>query len=134
MCCSPWRCKELDTTGQLNNSHLLFSLLANYWAVEVLVGKLIPGSSPKGELILGLLSVVLWCRVCMCAKLLQLCLSLCDAMDCSLPVSSVYGILQARILEYVATPFSIWCYGFQINIHNIAGKEKAFHNKNEELI
>ena len=28
----------------------------------------------------------------------QLCLTLCDPMDCSLPGSSVYGILQARIL------------------------------------
>ena len=31
----------------------------------------------------------------------QLCLTLCDAMDCSLPGSSVHGILQARILEWV---------------------------------
>ena len=36
-----------------------------------------------------------------CAKLLQLCLTLCDPMDCSLPGSSVRGILQARILEWV---------------------------------
>ena len=32
------------------------------------------------------------------AKSLQLCLTLCDAMDRSLPGSSVHGILQARIL------------------------------------
>ena len=30
----------------------------------------------------------------------QLCPSLCDPMDCSLPGSSVHGILQARILEW----------------------------------
>ena len=36
----------------------------------------------------------------------QLCLTLCDPMDCSLPCSSVHGILQARILEWVAMPFS----------------------------
>ena len=29
----------------------------------------------------------------------QLCLTLCDPMDCSPPGSSVHGILQARILE-----------------------------------
>ena len=29
----------------------------------------------------------------------QSCLTVCDPMDCSLPASSVYGILQARILE-----------------------------------
>ena len=44
--------------------------------------------------------------VCMGAVLLQLCPTLCDAMDCSLPGSSVHGILQARILEWVATPSS----------------------------
>ena len=33
-------------------------------------------------------------------------LTLCDPMNCSLPGSSVHGILQARILEWVAVPFS----------------------------
>ena len=36
----------------------------------------------------------------------QSCLILCDPLDCSLTVSSVHGILQARILEWVAIPFS----------------------------
>ena len=36
----------------------------------------------------------------------QLCLNLCDTMDCSPPGCSVHGILQARILEWVAIPFS----------------------------
>ena len=36
----------------------------------------------------------------------QLCLTLCDPVDCSLSGSSVHGILQARILEWVALPFS----------------------------
>ena len=36
----------------------------------------------------------------------QLCLTLCNLMDCSLQGSSVHGILQARILEWVAVPFS----------------------------
>jgi len=40
-----------------------------------------------------------------CAKLLQLCLTLCDPMNCSPLGSSVHGILQARILEWVAMPF-----------------------------
>ena len=35
----------------------------------------------------------------------QSCLTLCDPMDCSLPGSSVHGILQARILEWVTIPF-----------------------------
>ena len=45
-------------------------------------------------------------HVCMCGKSLHLCLTLCDAMDCSPPGSSVHGILQARILEWVAMPSS----------------------------
>ena len=36
------------------------------------------------------------------AKSLQSCLTLCDPMDCSPPGSSVHGILQARILVWVA--------------------------------
>ena len=40
------------------------------------------------------------------AKSLQLCPSLYDTMDCSSPGSSVHGILQARILEWVAIPLS----------------------------
>ena len=36
----------------------------------------------------------------------QLCPTLCNPMDCSLPGSSVHGIFQARILEWVAIPFS----------------------------
>ena len=35
-----------------------------------------------------------------------MCLTLCDPMDCSPPGSFVCGILQARILEWVAIPFS----------------------------
>ena len=36
----------------------------------------------------------------------QPCLMLCNPMDCSLPGSSVQGILQGRMLEWVAIPFS----------------------------
>ena len=43
---------------------------------------------------------------CICAKSLQACLTLQEPMDCSPPGSSVHGILQARILEWVAMPFS----------------------------
>ena len=38
---------------------------------------------------------------CVRAKSLQSCLTLCNAMDCSPPGSSVHGILQARRLEWV---------------------------------
>ena len=43
----------------------------------------------------------------MCACFVaQLCLTLCYPVDCILPSSSVHGILQARMLEWVAIPFS----------------------------
>ena len=40
------------------------------------------------------------------AKSLQSCLTLCDAMDSSWQGSLVHGILQARMLEWVAMPSS----------------------------
>ena len=44
--------------------------------------------------------------LCMRAKSLHSCRTLCNAVDCSPPGSSVRGILQARILEWVAVPSS----------------------------
>ena len=43
---------------------------------------------------------------CMLYLVTQLCLTLYDPLDCNPPDSSVRGILQARILEWVAIPFS----------------------------
>ena len=40
------------------------------------------------------------------AASLQSCPTLCDPMDCSPPGSSIHGILQARVLEWVAIVFS----------------------------
>ena len=40
------------------------------------------------------------------ALVAQSCPTLCNSMDCNLPGSSVHGILQARILEWVAIPVS----------------------------
>ena len=39
-----------------------------------------------------------------CVKSLQLCLTLCDTMDCNLQAPLSMGNLQARILEWVAMP------------------------------
>ena len=44
-----------------------------------------------------------WMNECLVA---QSCLTICDSVDYSLPGSSVHVILQARILEWVAIPFS----------------------------
>ena len=40
------------------------------------------------------------------SEVTQLCLTLSDPMDCSLPGSSICGIFQARVLEWGATAFS----------------------------
>ena len=50
------------------------------------------------------------------SEVVQLCLPLSNPMDCSLPGSSVHGIFQARVLEWVAIAFSkrklseLWCW------------------------
>ena len=44
--------------------------------------------------------------VCVCVFSTQSCPTLCDPMDCNPPGSSVHGILQERILERIAIPFS----------------------------
>ena len=48
-----------------------------------------------------------FCITMCCAKSLQLGLTLCNPMDCSPSSASVHGISQARILEWVAIPFSM---------------------------
>ena len=44
--------------------------------------------------------------VCVHAMSLHSCPALCDPMDCSLPGFSAHGVLQARLLEWVAISFS----------------------------
>ena len=49
--------------------------------------------------------VCVYVCVCVCVLVAQLCLTLCDPMDCSQPGSSVHGIFQGRILGWEAIPF-----------------------------
>ena len=62
------------------------------------------------------------------SEVTQSCPTLCDPMDCRLSSSSVHGILQARVLEWVAISFfrgssgprdrlSFFCIGRQILYH-----------------
>ena len=46
------------------------------------------------------------CSMCLCVLVAQSCLTLCNPMDYILPGSTIHGILQARILEWVAMPSS----------------------------
>ena len=52
----------------------------------------------------------------LCAKSLQSCLTLCHPMECSPSGSSVHGILQARILEWVAISFSRGKAFFKVSV------------------
>ena len=54
-------------------------------------------------ILLGEIAITSHCLLC---KSLQSCSTHCDPVDCSPPGSSVLGILQARILEWVAMPCS----------------------------
>ena len=56
----------------------------------------------KGHDIVPSLTVHNWQKMLVA----QSCLTLCNPMDCSSPGSFVHGISQARILEWVAFPFS----------------------------
>ena len=71
------------------------------WTVWLPVGKEMP------HYLEGVCSGIPCAALCLVA---QSCPSLCDPMDCSRPGSSVPGILQARILEWVAMPSSRGSY------------------------
>ena len=58
------------------------------------------------ELIIPRVALELFPALVCCVLVAQLCLTLCDPMDWSLQGSSVHEILQERILEWVAIPFS----------------------------
>ena len=66
------------------------------------------------------------------SEVAQLCPTLCDPMDCSLPGSSVHGIFQARVLEWVAISSSR--RAFQPRDWNrvscIVGRRRSFNHSN----
>ena len=60
-------------------------------------------------------------RVCVCVharahSVAQSCLTLCDSIDCNPPGSSVHGIFQAGILEWVAISFIYIYICFKIKL------------------
>ena len=59
-----------------------------------------------------------------------LCLTLCDPMDCSPPGSSVHGILQAKILEWVAEETNIFLIAL---VKRQGGREDMRNQKEERL-
>ena len=58
------------------------------------------------------------------AEMLQSCLTLSDPIDCSLPGSSIHGIFQERVLEWVAIAFSV----------KLSYDQPRQHNKKQTLL
>ena len=50
------------------------------------------------------------------SEVVQLCLTLSDPMDCSLPGSSIHGIFQARVLEWGTIAFTVYIYALVYDI------------------
>ena len=70
-----------------------------------------PGNSPKTFSKVRKLQawthyIYTYMSMCMCVLVAQSCPTLCDSSDCNSPGSSVHGILQATVLEWVAMPSS----------------------------
>ena len=87
-------CMKLMRGGgvKLNWSHLIVKIFIRKWDYYLWKGRE---------------SIKYWQWNCTAiSEVAQSCLTLCDPMDCSLPDSSVHGIFQARVLEWVAISFS----------------------------
>ena len=63
---------------------------------------------------------------CYCCLVAKLCLTLCNPMDYSPPNTSVHGVFQARILEWVAISFSKFLLYPEINSRL---SKKQYNNK-----
>ena len=129
--CSPWGHEQSDTTerlhfhfslsciGEGNGNPLQCSCLENprdrgaWWAAVYGVAQSrtrLKRLAAAAELWIPEFKRISRCKTKLCvrvhAKSLQLHPILCNPMDCSLPGSSVHGILQLSILEWVTIPFS----------------------------
>ena len=91
-CCDSWGHKESDTTERLNWTEHIIRSFTFCW-----IGSRM-GRKHNSQIRIR--------TVHMRAKSLQFYPTLCDPMDCSLPSSSVHGILQARTLEWFVSPLS----------------------------
>ena len=65
------------------------------------------------------------------SEVLQLCLTLHDPMDCSLPGSSLHGIFQARVLEWGAIAFSTMRYDCASNRMAIGQNTETLNAKKD---
>ena len=103
----------LGTQGKSHRRHLtalkprgaLGKLLATKDNEQTTTGCLEYICEPATIIFCSSFSLIFAC-VSVSVKSLQSCPTLCNPMNCSPPGSSMHGILQARILEWVANPFS----------------------------
>ena len=78
---------------------------SSMWSRAIMIALCSPYSRPFSEASFWISRA--WKKVVVKVLVVQSCLTLCDPMDCSPPASSVDGILQARILEWVIPIFGI---------------------------
>ena len=62
--------------------------------------------SPRDQTCISCIAGRFFIKIVQFSSVAQSCPTLCDCVDCCLLGSSVFGILQARILEWVAISFS----------------------------
>ena len=94
--------------GSKSSMWARYVLFFFFWPHQGACGILVPQPGIKPSLpALGAPSLNHWtARECFSTKSLQSCPTLCDHKDYSLKVSSLHGVFQARILEWVAISFS----------------------------
>ena len=94
LCCSAWTWTNVSLSNQLQRNYK--GLKSLYWGkLWTIRYKKTKNPIASSEVVAVLVS--------------QSCLTLCDPVDCSPPGSSAHGILQARVLEWVAMPSSRRC-------------------------
>ena len=86
-----------------------------------------PWDSPGKNTGVGCHFLLQWVKVKSESEVAQLCPTLSDPMDCSLPGSSIHGIFQARVLEWVAIAFSKIIMDLGSNVQRRA-KQNKIHN------
>ena len=91
---------------QINCSSLPFQDITWFFSCALICMDVLGGSGSGTYVCVQSLEGFYYVHAFMCAKSLHLCVTLCNSLDCSPPGSSVHGILQARILEWVPTPSS----------------------------
>ena len=96
--CISWACMFISVSQRCNKCgsgwFRSIAIVSGTLVVHIVFLKTLGKSNSRG--VLG----------CFCCSVAQSCPTFCNPMDYSSPGSSVHGILQARILEWVAIPFS----------------------------